>query len=95
MSTRRIKNLWGWRIGLHGNQNKNALEDRDREGYLGCPQHAGELIAWEVEAVWPEAISWLFRGARAATFVYSLDLAIYHNQGFIEIIDCRADVSRE
>ena len=30
-----------------------ALEERDREGYLGQPQSLDELRLWEAEAVWP------------------------------------------
>jgi metal-responsive CopG/Arc/MetJ family transcriptional regulator len=30
-----------------------ALEDRDREGYLKRPQSADESLVWEAETVWP------------------------------------------
>jgi metal-responsive CopG/Arc/MetJ family transcriptional regulator len=33
---------------------RQALEIRDREGYLRYPQDLGEARAWEAVAAWPE-----------------------------------------
>ena len=30
-----------------------ALEERDRQGYLKHPQSMEEVLAWEAETVWP------------------------------------------
>jgi hypothetical protein len=30
-----------------------ALEERDRDGYLRHPQAYEEVLAWEAEAAWP------------------------------------------
>jgi metal-responsive CopG/Arc/MetJ family transcriptional regulator len=32
----------------------HAMEERERQGYLGKPQNPADFQAWEKEAVWPD-----------------------------------------